>query len=321
MKNNFIVAILLISIVLFCGCGRVERKEDSNSSRKDFTISYEIVTDEETLEDSSQSSSLREETSKVDSKKNNSKTEVLEGDSSKKEETKRKTDDNSFCEVNSFRGDTDNSSNNSICDSSSTCTKEVKDEIGPVPIDKIPTRDEDTVGIVGAYGPVQPEEKISIVYKPSTHYLHKSNCHWVTDECYEITNTDNIEARICTECNPDIVVVNEYVEPTITYGIDSYSRQLLAEITWHEAGSNWISLYEKARICAGVMNRVNDYRFPNTVYSVLTQSGQFTGYWPGCCYPTQACYDAVDYYFAHPYEFGNENSWWGDGVANHFYHQ
>lgn len=103
--------------------------------------------------------------------------------------------------------------------------------------------------------------------------------------------------------------------------IDSYSRQLLAEIVWHEAGSDWISQYEKAQIAAGVMNRVRDSRFPNTVYDVLTQNGQFTGYWPGCCVPTQECYDAVDYYFAHQESFGNENSWWGDGYRNYFYYQ
>lgn len=164
-------------------------------------------------------------------------------------------------------------------------------------------------------------EREFIVYKPSTHYVHSSTCHWVSDECYEITNTEGIEARICTECNPDIKIVKEYKEPTPTYGIDSYSRQLLAEIVWHEAGSNYISQYEKARVCAGVMNRVKDSRFPSTVYGVLTQAGQFQSYWPGCCTPTQACYNAVDYYFAYTNEFGCENSWWGDGRTNHFYYQ
>ena len=100
-----------------------------------------------------------------------------------------------------------------------------------------------------------------------------------------------------------------------------YDRQLLAEIVWHEAGSSWISQYNKAKVAAGVMNRVNDSRFPSTVYDVLTQRGQFSGYWPGCCSPTQDCYDAVDYYFNHTDEFNSDNSWWGDGKQNHFYYQ
>ena len=175
-------------------------------------------------------------------------------------------------------------------------------------------------------GPEETEEvKEFIVFKPSTHYLHMNTCHWVNDECFEIDNTDGIECRKCSECNPEIEIINEYTEPTPVVanntGIDDYSRTLLAEIVWHEAGSNWISTYEKAQVAAGVMNRVNDSRFPDTVYTVLTQPGQFTGYWPGCCIPTQDCYDAVDYYFNNSASFGNINSWYGDGISNHFYYQ
>lgn len=164
-----------------------------------------------------------------------------------------------------------------------------------------------------------------IVFKPSTHYLHMNTCHWVNDECYKIEDTNGIECRKCSECNPEIEIINEYIEPTpvvaATTGIDDYSRTLLAEIVWHEAGSSWIGTYDKAQVAAGVMNRVNDSRFPDTVYAVLTQQGQFTGYWPGCCTPTQDCYDAVDYYFNNSSSFGNINSWYGDGTSNHFYYQ
>lgn len=69
------------------------------------------------------------------------------------------------------------------------------------------------------------------------------------------------------------------------------------------------------------MNRVYDERFPDTVYDVLTQKGQFTGYYPGCCTPTEECYAAVDYYFAHQSEFNHDNSWSGDGYQNYFYYQ
>ena len=176
--------------------------------------------------------------------------------------------------------------------------------------------------------PAQIEE--FIVFKSSTHYVHKSTCRWANSECKKITDTENIKARKCTECNPDIEIKHLYKEPVKTTtttaqssssSIDSYSRQLLAEIVWHEAGSNWITQYDKAHIAAAVMNRVYDKRFPSTVYDVLVAPGQFTGYWPGSCTPTQACYDAVDYYFAHSGEFDASNSWYGDGRQNHFYYQ
>jgi len=158
-----------------------------------------------------------------------------------------------------------------------------------------------------------------IVYKPSTHYVHLNTCRWYSSECYAIDTTERLESRKCSECNPNIEIINEYVPETPT--VADYDRQLLAEIVWHEAGSDWISQYNKAKVAAGVMNRVYDSRFPGTVYDVLTQRGQFTGYWPGCCSPTQSCYDAVDYYFNHTSEFNSDNSWWGDGRQNHFYYQ
>lgn len=109
--------------------------------------------------------------------------------------------------------------------------------------------------------------------------------------------------------------------PIVVTRIDEYSYQLLAEIVEHEAGSDWISLYDKAHVAAATMNRVYDSRFPNTVYDVLVQPGQYTGYWPGCITPRSTAYEAVDYYFSHPNEFDNSNSWFGDGWANYFYYQ
>lgn len=54
--------------------------------------------------------------------------------------------------------------------------------------------------------------KEKVVYKPSTHYIHKASCYWVDDTCYEIKNTKGIECRKCTECNPDIKIVKKYKE-------------------------------------------------------------------------------------------------------------
>lgn len=165
-----------------------------------------------------------------------------------------------------------------------------------------------------------------IVYKPSTHYVHMSYCRWVSSECYEISDTSGIEARLCTECNPQIEVQSPYIEPTPVVaentGLSDYEIQLLRKIVSSEYGSDWVSVYEKAKIVAGVMNRVNDSRFPNTIYGVLTQGGQFPGFNPnGNYYMSDSIIQAVDYYFAHPNEFGSYNSWWGDGKTNHFYYQ
>lgn len=200
-------------------------------------------------------------------------------------------------------------------------TKEKKTTVATTPVNIIETTTTVAIIEVPTEAPTEPVE-IYVVFKPETHYIHKNSCHWAALGIIErIETTEGIEARRCSECNPEIEIIKEYIPPVISIGINEYDRQLLAEIVWHEAGSDWISQYEKARVCAGVMNRVKDSRFPSTVYGVLTQKNQFSGYWPGCCIPTQACYNAVDYYFNHTNEFGNENSWWGDGYQNHFYYQ
>lgn len=137
-----------------------------------------------------------------------------------------------------------------------------------------------------------------------------------------VIDTEVVYVEVPTETTTTQSEVEFYDEDENPYtGIDEYSYQLLAEIVWHEAGMETIGIYDKAHIAAAVMNRVYDERFPNTVYENLIDQSQFPGFYVGTCTPTQICYDAVDYYFAHPYEFDNSNSWFGNGSQNYFYYQ
>lgn len=53
-----------------------------------------------------------------------------------------------------------------------------------------------------------------VVYKPSTHYIHMNTCRWAAnDEVQRIENTEGIEARRCSECNPSMEIITEYIEP------------------------------------------------------------------------------------------------------------
>ena len=205
--------------------------------------------------------------------------------------------------------------------SETTTTVVAEDSAAPVETPAEPTE--------AATQPAESQREY-VVFKPSTHYIHKSTCRWADNTCYEITDTKEIECRKCSECNPEIEIINNYVEPTPVVanntGITDYERQLLAEITCHEYGSNWVSTAEKAKIVAGVMNRVYSPAYPNDIYSVLMQDGQFHGswdgghgYWPGCITPNEDSWAAVDYYFAHQSEFGSWTSWSGDGQWNYFY--
>ena len=106
-----------------------------------------------------------------------------------------------------------------------------------------------------------------------------------------------------------------------TYYITDYERELLAEVVEHEAGSDWISCYDKACCVAAIMNRVREGCWGGSdIYSVLTAPNQFSGFYPGYCTAREGAYQAVDYYFANPDEFSTTiTSWSGDGYMNYFY--
>lgn len=117
--------------------------------------------------------------------------------------------------------------------------------------------------------------------------------------------------------------VTEYIEPAQTSNlpITDYERTLLRNVVANEYGSDYVPVAEKAKVVAVVMNRVNSPQFPNTIEAVLTQRYQFSGYW-ACSYEwnsvTDSVREAVNYYFAHPDEFGNWLYFEGDGTWNYF---
>lgn len=179
-----------------------------------------------------------------------------------------------------------------------------------------------------------------IMYKPSTHYVHRSTCHWVDSSCYEITSTEGLESRKCSECNPDIDITTEYVveTPTIPSGVVNTSehaalnyvteeeRICLVNTVATEYGCDWISQYDKALVVAVVMNRLADGGWQgsgrdNTIYNIITAPGQFN---PNYAVPyyrynvTESCITAVDYYFENMDIFPHYTSFYGDGTRNYF---
>lgn len=172
---------------------------------------------------------------------------------------------------------------------------------------------------------VTTEPRKYVVYKPSTHYIHRSTCGWSDSTCYEITNTSGLECRRCSECSPEMVIETEYIPPKQSIGVTDSDYILLCNAVAHEAGSNGISTYNKALVVEVIMNRVNSPLYSNSVYGVLTEPNQFTGAWGYVnlgTYSYQVTDDvknAVTYYFNNPGEFCHGYfSFWGDGYQNHF---
>lgn len=110
--------------------------------------------------------------------------------------------------------------------------------------------------------------------------------------------------------------------PVGDYEPTDYEKILLSNLVGREYGSNWVSTYDKAKVVATVMNRVEADEFPDTIYDVVSQPGQFDGYLPSDSYTYQVtddCIAAVDYYFDHPDEFGDYKYYYGTGYENIFY--
>ena len=201
---------------------------------------------------------------------------------------------------------------------------------------------------------ITTEKKKVFIFKPETHYVHTKDCYWT--ECgiiEEITNTEDIEARLCDECCPNIEIVNLYEEPEIdytetytdyeentdssedyynedesestyaaqgSYNISDWEYTLLCRIVSSEYGSDWVPVEEKAKIVASVMAMVYNPNYPDTIEEVLDVSCApwgFDKYYD--YYMSDSIYAAVDYYFTSgAYDGWTCTSWSGDGTWNYF---
>lgn len=154
-----------------------------------------------------------------------------------------------------------------------------------------------------------------VVYTETTS--NQSNFEVWENEQYNGEPVQNREVEPVEDSNKSVgdVVTGDY-EPS------EHEKTLLVNLTAREYGSDWVSTYDKAKVVATVMNRVEADEFPDTIYDVVSQPGQFDGYLPSDSYTYQVtddCIAAVDYYFDHPDEFGDYKYFYGDGRSNYFY--
>jgi hypothetical protein len=188
---------------------------------------------------------------------------------------------------------------------------------------------------------VEPVEEY-VVYKPNTHYIHNSSCRWCDDTCIAIDSTDGIEARRCSDCNPDMEIVTPYEEPTPSYtgtaiAVTDYEYIILCNLVAGEYGSDWVSTYDKGAVVATVIHRMWEgtrWTDGNTasIYNVIAAPYQYDGKYLSGSYTssvTQSCKDAVTYALNNidAYEYYTNpdgttvymiNSFYGSGGYNWF---
>lgn len=169
-----------------------------------------------------------------------------------------------------------------------------------------------------------------IGYKPNTHYVHRSTCHWFDDTCYAITSTEGLEARKCSECKPDIEIITPYTPPapTVNCSLTDYEYNLIMQLMANEYGGK-ASVIERAKIVAATMNacKRNGWSVETFVYRACVPFGFTPGYSSYHGTRVSDMKDAMDYYFTYGekdfYTIGywqeGADSWYGDGTWNHFY--
>lgn len=139
-----------------------------------------------------------------------------------------------------------------------------------------------------------------------------------------VISTD-IQSEIEPVTEPETFDFETYTEPVYEIQSDlpitESERILLCNLVGREYGSDYVPIPEKAKVVAVVMNRVNSPLFPNTIYEVLVQPYQFSGYLASDEYSyqvTDSVIEAVNYYFSHTEEFGDWLYFEGDNVWNYF---
>lgn len=143
-------------------------------------------------------------------------------------------------------------------------------------------------------------------------------------ELPELTE-ENAEEPTATELDEAEESEQETEEPSKAITVTEEEYIMLCNVVGHEYGANWISEYDKALVVEVIMNRVNSSKFPNTIYEVLMQKGQF----PGLSklinlgrfskQVTQSVKDAVDLYLSDPSQFQHGYLFYsGDGHRNYF---
>lgn len=152
----------------------------------------------------------------------------------------------------------------------------------------------------------------------------------------ELTTTTSTMTATIASVNTPAIETQPYVVEVTTATVEpqpvevdsslSISEQdyiLIANVISHEAGSSWISTYNRSQIVAAIMNRVADSRFPDTVDGVVHQQGQMFDVpyyrvdYSGIGY--EPIDEAIDMYFSGEYDYGSITSWYGTGTENVFY--
>lgn len=124
--------------------------------------------------------------------------------------------------------------------------------------------------------------ELNCEFEYTTLELYIENNYETETTCvYEMYEPEVIyeSEEVVIEENYDIEYSEYNGETTSDNYLTDYEYIMLCNAVAYEAGSDWIPTSEKAKVAEVIMNRVASLDFPDTIYDVLTQEGQFVGVW------------------------------------------
>jgi len=107
-------------------------------------------------------------------------------------------------------------------------------------------------------------------------------------------STDIVEIEIGDKLTTEeITETTYYVAKSVSTDYSYDEVEMLAHLINGEAGADWCSDTTRYYVGSVVLNRVNHSEFPDTIYGVIFQSGQYACTWDGNYdrTPSQRCYE------------------------------
>ena len=208
----------------------------------------------------------------------------------------------------------------STADNSANVTSAASAATVPAPVHALDTEDAETETIIEAQTEFVTEsvteatpESVIAPIPPSAEALTQTHDAYVAGSA-DTASDDTSGTTVVSENSYGMLPITdeEYI--------------ILCNAVANEAGSDWISVYDKARVVEVIMNRVNSGLFPNTIYGVLAQPYQFEGSYSYVNLGTfsgivnDSVKEAVNLYFSSPGSFSEGFLYfYGDGYQNYFY--
>ena len=125
-------------------------------------------------------------------------------------------------------------------------------------------------------------------------------------------------ADVATGVCEHLAEYEEVVQDEYVYDFTEEEEWLLVAVTMLEGGNQTVN--DKAMIMRVVLNRVESPLYPDNIYDVIYQPGQFSvASRLQYAVPNEGCYEALELIKMGWDESNGVMHFWGDGKVNHFY--